>query len=69
MIGMDFTSFLVLLVISAVVSAFLHFCLTYYVILGLRSIFFKVVMCWTGECLGSWVGGHCARVRQSWCVS
>lgn len=58
MIGMDFTSFLVLLVISAVVSAVLHFGLKYYVIPGLSSYFSKVVIGWIGAWLGSPVLGH-----------
>jgi uncharacterized membrane protein YeaQ/YmgE (transglycosylase-associated protein family) len=58
MIGMDFTSFLILLVISAVVSAVLHFGLRYYVVSGLTSYFGKLVVGWVGAWLGSPVFGH-----------
>jgi len=58
MIGMDFGSFLVLLVISAVVSAVLHFGFKYYVRPGLVSFFSKVIIGWFGAWLGSPVFGH-----------
>ena len=58
MIGMDFASFLILLVISLVVSAVLHFGLQYYVIPGLSSYFSKVAIGWVGAWLGSPALGH-----------
>ena len=58
MFGMDFVSFLILLVISAVVAAVLHFGLKYYVIPGLASYFSKIVIGWIGAWLGSPVFGH-----------
>ena len=58
MIGMDFISFLILLVISVVVSGVLHFGLSYYVVPGLTSYFGKVVVGWIGAWLGSPVLGH-----------
>jgi uncharacterized membrane protein YeaQ/YmgE (transglycosylase-associated protein family) len=58
MFAMDFVSFLILLVISAVVSAGLHFGLKYYVIPGLASYFSKIVIGWVGAWLGSPVFGH-----------
>jgi uncharacterized membrane protein YeaQ/YmgE (transglycosylase-associated protein family) len=58
MFAMDFVSFLILLVISAVVSAGLHFGLKYYVIPGLASYFSKIVIGWIGAWLGSPVFGH-----------
>ena len=58
MFGMDFVSFLILLVISAVVSAVLHFGLKYYVTAGLASYFSKIVIGWIGAWLGSPVFGH-----------
>ena len=58
MIGMDFGSFLVLLVISALISAVLHFGFKYYVRPGLVSFFSKVVIGWIGAWLGSPVFGH-----------
>jgi uncharacterized membrane protein YeaQ/YmgE (transglycosylase-associated protein family) len=58
MIGMDFGTFLVLLVISAVVAAVLHFGFKYYVRPGLVSFFSKVIMGWFGAWLGSPVFGH-----------
>ena len=55
---MDFLSFLILLVISAVVAAVLHFGLKYYVVPGLGSYFGKVAVGWIGARLGSPVFGH-----------
>ncbi len=58
MIGMDFISFAILLAISLVVSAILHFPLSYRVIPGWGSYFGKVVIGWIGGWLGSPVLGH-----------
>lgn len=58
MIGMDFTSFLILLIISAVASGVLHFGLKYYVRPGLSSYAGKVIIGWIGAWLGSPVLGH-----------
>jgi len=58
MIGMDFLSFLILLIISIVVSAILHFGLKYYIVSGLSSFLSKVVLGWIGAWLGSPVLGH-----------
>ncbi len=58
MIGMDFTSFLILLVISAVVSTVLHYVLKFYVVPGVESFYGKVVVGWLGAWLGSPVLGH-----------
>ena len=58
MVGMDFISFLILLVISLVVSAILHFLCSYRVIPGWGSFFGKVVIGWIGGWLGSPVLGH-----------
>ena len=58
MFGMDFMSFVILLVISVVVSLILHYALNYYVISGLNSFFSKVVIGWVGAWLGSPVFGH-----------
>ena len=58
MIGMDFVSFVMLLAISILVSAILHFGLKYYVIPGLASFGCKVVIGWIGAWLGSPVLGH-----------
>jgi len=49
---MDFVSFLILLVISVVVSAILHFGLRYYVTPGLWSFCSKIIVGW----LGAWIG-------------
>jgi hypothetical protein len=46
MIGMDFISFLILLIISVVVSGVLHFLLKFYIIPGWRSYFSKVLIGW-----------------------
>jgi uncharacterized membrane protein YeaQ/YmgE (transglycosylase-associated protein family) len=58
MIGMDLISFVILLVISVVVSAVLHFGLRYYVIPGLWSFASKIVVGWIGAWLGSPVLGY-----------
>ena len=58
MIGMDFVSFVILLAISVVVSAVLHFLLSYRVIPGWGSYAGKVVLGWIGGWLGSPVLGH-----------
>ena len=58
MFGMDFVSFLILLVISVVVSAVLHFGFQYYVLPGIWSFCSKVVVGWIGAWLGSPVLGH-----------
>lgn len=58
MFGMDFISFLILLVISIAVSAALHWGLKYYVIPGVGSFLSKVVIGWIGAWLGSPVFGH-----------
>ncbi|NCO67846.1 MAG: hypothetical protein COY75_09385 [Nitrospirae bacterium CG_4_10_14_0_8_um_filter_41_23] len=58
MIGMDFISFLILLIIAAVVAAVLHYGLKYYVIPGLGSYLSKVVIGWIGAWLGSPVFGN-----------
>jgi uncharacterized membrane protein YeaQ/YmgE (transglycosylase-associated protein family) len=58
MIGMDFVSFLILLVISVVVSGVLHYGLNYYVTPGFWSFCSKVVVGWIGAWLGSPVFGH-----------
>lgn len=58
MIGMDFVSFLILLIISIVISAILHFGLKYYIVPGISSFLSKVVLGWIGAWLGSPVLGH-----------
>ena len=58
MIGMDFISFIILLVISLVVAAVLHFGVKYYIIPGLSSYLCKVVVGWLGAWLGSPVLGY-----------
>jgi uncharacterized membrane protein YeaQ/YmgE (transglycosylase-associated protein family) len=55
---MDFTSFLILLVISVAVSWILHFGLEYYVTPGLWSFASKVVVGWFGAWLGTPVFGR-----------
>jgi hypothetical protein len=50
MVGMCFISFLILLVISIVVSAVLHYGFKYYVRPGLNSFISKVIFGW----LGAW---------------
>ncbi len=58
MIGMDFLSFLILLIISVVVSAILHYGLKYYVRPTFDSFITKVIFGWLGAWLGSPVLGH-----------
>ena len=58
MIGMDFISFLILLIISVVVAVILHYALTFYVVCGTTSFLSKVVIGWIGAWLGSPVFGH-----------
>ncbi|NOY36820.1 MAG: hypothetical protein GXO83_04530 [Chlorobi bacterium] len=58
MIGMNFISFIILLAISIVVSAVLHFVLKYHVRPGWVSFFSKVVIGWIGAWLGSPVFGY-----------
>ena len=58
MLGMDFISFIILLVISIVVSAILHYGCKYYVTPGPWSFCSKVVVGWVGAWLGSPVFGH-----------
>jgi uncharacterized membrane protein YeaQ/YmgE (transglycosylase-associated protein family) len=58
MMGMDFVSFLILLVISVVVSFILHYLLKFYVVPGLASFFGKVIIGWFGAWLGSPVFGY-----------
>ena len=48
MIGMDFVSFLILLIISVVVSGVVHFALKMYVVTGWRSYVSKVCIGWVG---------------------
>ncbi|KPK81213.1 MAG: hypothetical protein AMS25_07340 [Gemmatimonas sp. SM23_52] len=58
MMGIDFVSFLILLVISVVVSFILHYVLKFYVVPGLASFFGKVIIGWFGAWLGSPVFGY-----------
>jgi uncharacterized membrane protein YeaQ/YmgE (transglycosylase-associated protein family) len=55
---MDFTSFLILLAISAVVAWILHFGLKYYVTAGWWSFGSKVVVGWFGAWLGTPIFGQ-----------
>ena len=58
MIGMNFVSFIILLVISIVVSVILHFGFKYYVRPGFNSFISKVIFGWIGAWLGSPVFGY-----------
>ena len=51
MIGMSFVSFLILLVISIVVSAVLHYVLKFYIRPGIVSFISKVIFGWIGACI------------------
>jgi uncharacterized membrane protein YeaQ/YmgE (transglycosylase-associated protein family) len=58
MIGMDFISFLVLLIISIIVSGVLHFGCKYYIRPGWGSYASKIIIGWVGAWLGSPVFGY-----------
>ena len=58
MLRMDFISFIILLIVSIVVSGVLHFLLKFYIIPGWRSYFSKVLIGWVGAWLGSPVFGY-----------
>ncbi len=58
MFGMDFTSFLTLLIISVVISGILHFVFKYYIVPGWWSYLSKILIGWIGAWLGSPVFGH-----------
>ena len=58
MTGMDFIGFLILLIISVVVSGILHFGFKYYIAPGWWSYLSKVLIGWVGARLGSPVFGH-----------
>jgi len=58
MIGMNFISFLILLIISLVVSGILHFGIKYYIVSGWWSYLSKVLIGWFGAWLGSPVFGY-----------
>ncbi len=58
MIGMNFDSFLILLVISIVVSAIMHFGFKYYIRPGINSFISKVICGWIGAWLGPPVFGY-----------
>ena len=57
MTGMNFVSFLILLIISVVVSAILHYVLKFYIRPGFISFISKVIFGWIGAWLGSPVFG------------
>lgn len=58
MLGMNFTSFLTLLVVSVVVAAKYHWILRYRFLEGIGSFLAKVAVGWVGGWLGSPVLGH-----------
>jgi uncharacterized membrane protein YeaQ/YmgE (transglycosylase-associated protein family) len=58
MIGMSFLSFILLLGISVIVAAVLHYGLRYRFLDGTDAVFAKVALGWLGAWLGSPVFGH-----------
>ena len=58
MIGMGFIEFLILLVISIIVSAILHYGIDYHILPGFGSYISKVIIGWIGAWLGSPVFGY-----------
>ena len=65
MIGMSFPSFIVLAIISIVVSLILHYGVQFYAVPGFDSLLGKVVLGWLGGWLGSPVFGHWGPSMQS----
>ena len=61
MLGMNFTSFLTLLIVSVVVAAVYHWILRYRFLEGIDSFLAKVAVGWVGGWLGSPVLGHWLR--------
>jgi uncharacterized membrane protein YeaQ/YmgE (transglycosylase-associated protein family) len=55
---MDFVSFLILLIISIVVSGILHYGFKYYIVPGFWSYLSKILIGWIGAWLGSPVFGE-----------
>lgn len=55
---MTFMSFLILLIISIVVSAILHYGVKFYIRPGCVSFISKIIFGWIGAWLGSPVFGH-----------
>ena len=58
MLGMNFASFLTLLIVSVVVAAVYHWILRYRFLEGIDSFLAKVAVGWVGGWLGSPVLGH-----------
>ena len=57
MIGMDLVSFLILLIVSVIISGVVHFALKMYIVAGWRSYISKVCIGWIGAWIGSPVLG------------
>ena len=58
MLGMSFTSFLVLLAIAVVMAVLIRFILPYRFLQGIDSFLGKIAVGWLGGWLGSPVLGH-----------
>lgn len=58
MLGMNFTSFLMLLIVSVVVPAIYHWILRYRFLEGIDSFLANMAVGWVGGWLGSPVLGH-----------
>lgn len=58
MIGMGFIEFLILLIISLVVTAVIHYGFNYYIISGVGSYLSKIIVGWIGAWLGTPVFGY-----------
>ena len=58
MIGIDFACFIILLIISVVVSVILHYGCKFYIMPGTTSFISKIIIGWLGAWLGSPVFGH-----------
>lgn len=58
LLALNFTSFLVFLVLGTVVALVYHYFLRYRFLDGIASLFGKIIMSWLGGWLGSPVFGH-----------
>lgn len=58
MIGMNFLSFILLLIISVIVSAVMHYGMKFYIRPGFGSFLSKIIFGWFGAWLGTPVFGE-----------
>ncbi len=58
LVGMHFLSFLILLILSALAAAVLHWLIRYRLLTGIDGFFAKWIAAWIGAWLGPAVAGH-----------